>query len=220
MRLLTPGSARRGVFGLLLGAAAASLLLAACGGGQRLAAGPVDVLGPLAPQPAPAALPVEPGAEPAPAPGPPGLGWLDKGSDMCVFNKLDVPITMNWHRVDGTQGDSPIVPGGWNCGYDGPNFWGNSEARGDLVGIPGEQRYIDISGTNSATTAFYVEVFTDASESKYVCHIYGYKVGQSETLDVGTARLVAGRNADDADWMYFYVNVEPSQGASPKCAGS
>ena len=172
--------------------------------------------------------PAEPGSELAAAPTDEETGRVGfgRGTDLCVFNKRDEPITVTFNGSPGTQGASPIPAGAWYCGYDTPDFFGFSDVQGSISGIPNETGKIRISGNN---TPSYTEVDLEVRTAKkdgqgdiLQCDAGGFvNEGQTfDAIDTGHARFVLSRSNDDWGWKYMSITVEPSQGITDNCAQS
>ena len=169
--------------------------------------------------------PAEPGSVLAGAPTDEETGRVGfgRGTDLCVFNKREEPISVTFDERTDTQGSSPVAAGGWYCGYDTPDFFGFSGVRGWISDIPNESNKIRISGINNPSyTSVSLEVRT-GKKNVYgeilQCEAGGF-VDEGQTfdpIDTGNARFVLSRSNDDWGWKYLAITVEPSQGITDNC---
>lgn len=194
----------------------AVLALSGCAATKRSAEGPVNVLGPAEVTAGSAAgAPLQPGADPAPASvdAPVGLG-AGRGVDLCIFNKRAQPFTVAFSGNPGTQGAPQVAPGDWYCGYD----FSDAVVQGRITGLPGEEALVYAENPGISWPNISVDLMQ--GDNVRFCGIRnGFNPGESDVTDSGDVRYVFGRNQDDNSWKYLYIEVLPSQGATPECVG-
>ena len=141
-----------------------------------------------------------------------------RGVDLCIFNKLPQPITVTFKRRPGTQGDPTVAPGGWYCGFD-PYAGFDPYVEGSIEGLSGETATFGAYNQMMASPGVGATAFFPAGQTDRGCHNDTYLTeGQSRVLfDSGQTKYSAGRNADDDNWKYLTLTLEPSQGLDFRC---
>jgi len=138
-----------------------------------------------------------------------------RGVDVCIFNKLDQPITVAFDGNPGLQGSPDVEPGAWVCGFDGTN----DSVSGDIHALADHRLHFDAANAWIYWPTLGLQVWRGDSMT----------CGRGEFLNEGDTNVInrrdvqyaGGRNSDDDYWKYFYVNVEPSNNSTPEtCPGS